>query len=83
MNASWRSGGERCRSATRRGIANWKLIETMSGGAAARPFPNQSNHIGLKDFPMPEKTHTESCREAASVQFLVTSRFASNSVGGR
>src|SRR5947209_341853 len=70
MNAGWRSGSERCRSATRQGIANRKLIEMMSRGAADLSFPDRSHHIGSKDFPMPEKTHTESCREAASLPSL-------------
>src|SRR3954447_7343937 len=65
MNAGWRSGGERCRSATHRGITNRKLIETMSRGAAISPFPDQSNHIGSKDFPMPEKTHTRVANPSA------------------
>jgi hypothetical protein len=46
----------------------------MSRGAAISPFPDQSNHIGSKDFPMPEKTHTGSCREAASLQLFARSR---------
>jgi hypothetical protein len=54
----------------------------MSRGAAVSPSPDRSNHIGSKDFPMPEKTHMESCREAASVVFVIV-RFASNSIGGR
>ena len=54
----------------------------MSRGAAVSPFPDRSSHIGSKDFPMPEKTHTESCREAASLQLFASSRLASNS-GGR
>jgi hypothetical protein len=134
MASGWRSGGERCRSATRRGITNRKLIETMSQGAADRPLPGVRNccggklrrfpgvaqcirhaprsliarpkrkifririwpcdlvsqfmasdrwhHIGSKDFPMPEKTHKESCREAAPLQ-LGRMRFASNSEGGK
>ena len=55
----------------------------MSRGAAVSPFPDQSNHIGSKDFPMPEKTYTKSCREAVSVRLFVTVRLASNSEGGR
>src|SRR5437763_1210658 len=55
MNAGWRSRGERCRSATRRGITNRKLIETMSRGVADSPLPDRSHHIGSKDFPMPKK----------------------------
>ena len=55
----------------------------MSRGAAVSPFPDRSNHIGSKDFPMPEKTHRESCREAASLRLFVITRLASNSEGGR
>ena len=83
MNAGWRSRGERCRSATRRGITNRKLIETMSRGAAISLLLGRSHHIGSKDFAMPEKTHRESRREAASLQLLATTRLDSNSVGGR
>jgi len=55
----------------------------MSRGAAVSPFPDRSNHIGSKDFPMPEKTHTESCREAASLPLFVLDKLVSNSEGGR
>ena len=60
-----------------------ELIETMSRGAAVPLLSGRSHHIGSKDFPMPEKTHRESWREAASLPLLVTTRLDSNSVGGR
>ena len=65
-------------SATRQGIASRKLIQTMSGGVI------ETNHasIGWIDFPMPRKTHKESCREAASLLFDAA-RLRSNSAGGR
>jgi len=65
-----------------RGIINRKLIETMRRETALWSFPDRPTHIGSIDFPMPEKTHTASCREAASLQLFAVSRFASNSEGG-
>ena len=82
MKAGWQSGSELCRSATRGGITNRKLIETMRRETALWSFPDRPTHIGSIDFPMPEKTHTASCREAASLQLFAVSRFASNSEGG-
>jgi hypothetical protein len=55
----------------------------MSRGAAVSPFPDRLNHIRLKDFQMPEKTHKESYRAAASLQLFVINRLVSNSEGGR
>ncbi len=56
------------RERNRQGIANWKLIQTMSGDAGHTGVP-----IGWVDFPMPEKTHAE-IRVAAS--FCCTARLA-------
>src|SRR2546428_131246 len=53
----WRSGGELCWRATRQGITNRKLIETMSEGVAAKSRPLAFPLIGLIDFLMPQKTH--------------------------
>ena len=63
LGIGWRSEGGPCRSANRQGIASWKLIQTMSAGVV------WSDHAFIEwiDFPMPEKTHNESCREAASL----------------
>jgi hypothetical protein len=55
----------------------------MRRGTAPWSFPDGSTHIGSKDFLMPEKTHTASCREAASLQLFAVNRLASNSEGGR
>jgi hypothetical protein len=38
--------------------------------------------IGWIDFPMPWKTHKESCREAAFLVFCAMI-FCSNSIGGK
>jgi hypothetical protein len=54
MIYGWRSRSGLCWRATRRGITSRKLIETMRPGAALAPFPDQSDHIGSIDFPMPE-----------------------------
>src|SRR5438270_8047711 len=47
----------------------------MRPGAAFAPFPDQSTHIGSIDFPMPEKTHSVSCRVAASLLLCGEVRF--------
>lgn len=55
MSPGWRSGGGLCGSATRQGIANWKLIVSMREGVVLR----DRALIEMIDFPMPQKTHTE------------------------
>lgn len=59
MIYGWRSGGGSCWRAIRRGIASWKLIETMRSGAALTPFPDRFKQIGSKDFPMPENSSSK------------------------
>jgi hypothetical protein len=66
------------RSATRRGIAYRKLIQTMNGNVG----DDAGVPIGWIDFPMPEKTH-EGSRRAAATSFFQAARLASNSAGGK
>ena len=66
------------RERNRQGIASRKLIQTMSGGVVETDRAS----IGWIDFPMPPKTHKESCREAASLLYGAA-RLRSNSTGGR
>ena len=80
MIYGWRSGSGPCWRAICRGIASWKLIETMRPGAAVTPFPDRFKQIGSKNFPMPEKTHPVSCRVTAS--FRCVMRLAEDSAGG-
>src|SRR5215471_6468896 len=65
MVLSRRSGSGLWWRPTRRGIAGWKLIETMGvgGGSRSRPqaSPGRIPHRTI-DFLMPEKTHTRSQR---------------------
>src|SRR3974377_2311503 len=62
MALGWGRGGWLCWRATRRGITSWRLIGTMSRGAALGSLPpTASFYIGLIDLLMPEKTHLCSC----------------------
>jgi hypothetical protein len=81
LRPGWGSRGGSCWRAIRQGIANWKLIEAderWEQVTVAAPRLVNSN-IGSKDFPMPQKTHSEGSRAAAS--WLRAASWASNSVG--
>src|SRR3972149_4144431 len=77
MATGWGSGGGLGGSATRQGIASRKLIQTMSWGRG----PQGSRPHRRIDFPMPQKTHKESRRAAAS-GFCLPTKPRSNSAGG-
>ena len=82
--SGWRSKGGRCWRATRQGIADRKLIEADERRVqATTPAPGVTeSNIGSIDFLMPQKTHNEKRRAAASL-FFWTANWASNSTGGR
>ena len=82
--SGWRSRGGICWRATRQRIADRKLIEAdeRREQATTPALGVTESNIGSIDFLMPQKTHNEKRRVAASL-FFCAAHWASNSTGGR